>query len=119
MRMANTYMKPGDFTSEELIEDIKHGVFIKNFTEWNIDDLRFNQRYVGLESYLIEKGEKKNLIKNPILEITTPGLYKSVDAASNKAEFDAAVCGKGDPMQPIPVWHGGPEIRLRNIRLGG
>lgn len=119
VRMANTYMKPGDYKPEELVEKINHGVFIKNFMEWNIDDRRFHQRYVGLESYIIEKGELKDLIKNPVLEITTPGLYGSVDAVSDKVEFEAAICGKGDPMQPIPVWHGGPAIRLRNVRLGG
>ncbi|GAH95217.1 unnamed protein product, partial [marine sediment metagenome] len=37
-RMANTYLSPGDFELEELIEDVKIGVLMHNFTEWNIDD---------------------------------------------------------------------------------
>lgn len=118
VRMANTYMKPGDHRFEELIEEIHLGLFVKSFMEWNIDDRRFHQRYVGLEAYLIEKGELKGLVRNPVLELTTPGLYGSVDAASRRVEFEAALCGKGDPMQAVPVWHGGPEIRLKNIRLG-
>ncbi|MEM3072756.1 MAG: metallopeptidase TldD-related protein, partial [Candidatus Bathyarchaeia archaeon] len=118
VRMANTYMKPGDYRFEELIEEVHLGLFVKSFMEWNIDDRRFHQRYVGLEAYLIERGELKGLVRNPVLELTTPGLYGSVDAASRNVEFEAALCGKGDPMQAIPVWHGGPEIRLRNIRLG-
>lgn len=119
VRMANTFFMPGDYMEEELFEDIKYGIYIKNFMEWNIDDRRFNQRYVGLEAYKIENGELKSLVKNPILEITTTGLWSAVDAASKKIEFQAAYCGKGDPMQGIPVWTGGPHIRLRRVRIGG
>ncbi len=118
VRMANTYLEPGDYSKEELIEGIKEGVYIKSFMEWNIDDRRFNQRYVGLEAYKIEKGELKNRIKNPVLEVTTTGLWSSVDAVGKDLDFQAAYCGKGDPMQGIPVWTGGPHIRLRNVTLG-
>jgi TldD protein len=119
IRMANTYMKPGDHTLEELIEAVKHGVYIKSFMEWNIDDRRYNQRYVGLEAYLIDNGETTTPVRNPILEVTTPGLYGSVDAVGKGVEFSGATCGKGDPMQGVPVWTGGPPIRLTQIQLGG
>ena len=119
IRMANTYMDPGDYEFEELLEDISYGIFIKNFMEWNIDDIRFNQRYVGLEAYEIKDGELQNMVRNPILEMTTPGLYKSVDAVGKDLAFNAAICGKGDPPQGMPVWTGGPSIRLRKLRLGG
>jgi len=117
VRMANTFIEPGDYTLEEMVRDIKLGVYIKSFMEWNIDDKRLNQRYVGLESYLIENGQVKHHVKDPILEITTPKLYSSLDARGNDLKFMGAMCGKGDPMQGIPVWTGGPHIRLRNIRV--
>jgi len=56
-------------------------------------------------------------VKDPILEITTPKLYGSLDARGNDLKFMGATCGKGDPMQGIPVWTGGPHVRLRNIRV--
>ncbi len=119
IRMANTYMKPGDYDHEELFEDVNSGVYIKTFMEWNIDDRRFNQRYVGLEAYLIRNGEVDKPVRNPILEVTTPSLYGSVDAVSKTVDFQSATCGKGDPQQGAPVWTGGPEIGLRKLRLGG
>jgi TldD protein len=119
IRMANTYMKPGNHSLEELIEGVRSGVYMKNFMEWNIDDRRYNQRYVGLEAYMIENGRITTPIRNPILEITTPGLYGSVDAVGKDMEYAGATCGKGDPMQGAPVWTGGPPVRLREIRLGG
>ncbi len=115
VRMANTFVLPGELSEEELIEDVTHGVYMKSFTEWNIDDKRFNQRYVGREAYLIENGELKQPVARPVIETTTLKFWRSVDAVSKKVEFDAATCGKGDPMQGIPVNTGGPCMRLRGV----
>ena len=118
IRMSNTFVEPGDYTTDELLREVKHGVLFKTFTEWNIDDKRLNQRYVGLEAYSIEQGELRGLVKYPVLEITTPKLWGSVKARSRHMEFEAATCGKGDPAQGAPVWTGGPETLLAGIRLG-
>ncbi len=117
VRMSNTYLAPGDHSFEELIEDVKMGVFIKSFNEWNIDDRRYQQRYIGREAYLIENGEIKNPVRKPILEITTGALWSSVDAVSRDIAFYPGTCGKGEPMQGVPVWMGGAYARLRNIVL--
>ena len=119
IRMANTFMKPADYTLDELVEDIKYGVYMKSFMEWNIDDRRYNQRYVGLEAYTIENGKIGTPVRNPILEVTTPGLYGSVDAVGKEMEYSGATCGKGDPQQGAPVWTGGPPIRIHKIHLRG
>ena len=118
IRMSNTFVEPGDYSTEEIIREVKHGVFFKTFTEWNIDDKRLNQRYVALEAYLIERGELKGLVKSPVLEITTPKLWGSVKARSKHMEFESATCGKGNPQQGAPVWTGGPEMLLSAIKLG-
>ncbi|HDD72042.1 MAG TPA: TldD/PmbA family protein, partial [Candidatus Bathyarchaeota archaeon] len=115
IRMANTFMLPGDMTFEELLEDVKLGVYMKTFGEWNIDDRRFNMRFVGRECYLIRNGELAEMVRRPTLEITTPALYRSIDAVDRNLKFEAATCGKGDPVQGVPVWHGGPNVRLREI----
>jgi len=119
VRMANTYVMAGDHATEELFRDIKQGIYFKSYMEWNIDDKRYNQRYTGLEAYLIENGELKHLVRNPVLEITTPVFWSSVDAVGKNVEYVAGNCGKGEPMQGIPVWFGGPHMRLRKIKFGG
>ncbi|AAL81200.1 TldD-like protein [Pyrococcus furiosus DSM 3638] len=117
IRMANTYLAPGDYTFEELIEDVKLGVYMVSFNEWNIDDRRYQQRYIGREAYLIENGEIKYPVRRPILEITTKGLWSSVDAVGREVEFFPGTCGKGEPGQGVPVWMGGAHARLRDIPL--
>ena len=115
VRMSNTFMLPGDYKEEELIENVKDGVYIKSFMEWNIDDKRLNQKYVGAEAYEIKNGKLGKPLLNPVIEITTPQLYKAVDAVANNIEYFAGTCGKGEPMQGIPVWFGGPSFRMRRI----
>ena len=119
VRMANTYFPAGNWSFEELIEGVAHGIYMKNFMEWNIDDKRINQRYVGLEAYQIEKGEIRDPIKLPVLEISTFELHKRLDARGKDLEFHAATCGKGDPLQAIPVFMGGPSLRFSGVRVGG
>ena len=118
IRMSNTFIEPGNFELDELLSDIKNGVYIKNFMEWNIDDRRENQRYVGFEAYRIMNGELGAHVKSPVLELTSKKFWSSVDARSRNLAFKAANCGKGEPMQGAPVWTGAPDVRLRNLRVG-
>jgi len=117
VRMANTYFAPGDYSFEELVEGVKHGVYIRKYMEWNIDDYRWVARYVGFEAYEIVDGRLGRPVKNPALEVNSLEFYSSVDAAGRDLEFHAGTCGKGEPGQGVPVWFGGPHIRLRGVRI--
>ncbi|MBU6997235.1 MAG: TldD/PmbA family protein [Theionarchaea archaeon] len=115
VRMANTFLLPGEYAEEELIEGVNRGIYMKSYTEWNIDDKRYNQKYIGREAYLIEHGEITCMVKRPILEITTPGFWMAVDARGKDLMFRAGNCGKGDPIQEMDVLYGGPTTRLREV----
>jgi TldD protein len=117
VRMANTFLAPGDWGEEEILREVKRGIYMKSFNEWNIDDKRYNQKYIGREAYLIENGELKGMVKNPALEITTPGFWGAVAAVGKKVERFAGMCGKGDPVQGMDVTMGGPMALLKNVSL--
>jgi TldD protein len=117
VRMANTFVQPGDVSEEEIFEDVKQGIYMHSFTEWNIDDVRFNQRYVGREAYFIEDGELKGPVARPTIETTTLNFWMAVDAVSKKLDFVSATCGKGDPEQGAPVYTGGPMMRLKGVHV--
>ncbi len=117
VRMSNTYMLPKDHTKDELIEGVKQGIYFKSYMEWNIDDKRMNQKYTGNIAYLIKNGRLTKPVRNPVIEIKTTELYNAVDAVGKDLGFMAGTCGKGEPMQGIPVSMGGPHIRLKDIRV--
>jgi len=117
VRMANTYMAPGDYSFEELIEEVELGVYIKKYMEWNIDDYRWKQRYVGLEAYLVRNGRLAEPVRDPVFEVTSEELYSSIDAVGRDLRFYSGICGKGEPPQGVPVWFGGPHVRVRGVRI--
>lgn len=116
-RMSTTYIEPGDHNFEELFEGIGRGIYIKSFTEWNIDDIRFNEKYVGKEAYLIENGDIVGRVRRPVIETNTIKFYSSIDAIGKDLMFNAGLCGKGDPEQGVEVWMGGPHLRLRDMYI--
>jgi len=118
IRMSNTYIAPGELSFEELIEDVDLGMYVKSYMEWNIDDIRWNQRYVGLEAYMIRCGELAEPVRNPVLEFTTGWFYSNILAADKNLEFHPGTCGKGEPSQGVPVWFGGPDVKLSKMRVG-
>jgi TldD protein len=121
IRMANTYFEAGDHTFDELVGDVKLGVYMRGFKEWNIDDRRYQSKYTGSEAYLIRNGDiTDTMVKRPIMETTSIGLLTALDAVTKDLSFDfPGTCGKSDPSQGVPVYAGGGELRFRDIRLGG
>ena len=117
VRMGVTFFEPGDYELEELIREARYGLYIKSFTEWNIDDLRINQRYVGFEAYLIDGGEISHPVKYPVIETNTYDLLSSLIGRSKEIRMYPGICGKGDPMQLVPVSFGGPHLLFERIRI--
>ncbi len=116
-RMSNTFVEPGDRTLDELMEEAGRAVLMESYMEWNIDDRRENQRYVGLKARLIEGGRPGKLIYNPVLEVTTKRLWSGIVARGKEVEFFPGTCGKGEPMQGVPVWFGGPYMLVEGVSL--
>ncbi|MGC8622740.1 MAG: TldD/PmbA family protein [Candidatus Micrarchaeia archaeon] len=113
VRMANTYLEPGRADLDELIEEAGNGIYVKNFTEWNIDDTRSFSRYQGNEAYLIENGRIGKPVKNFVIETKTLDFWSAVALRSKDLVFYAGTCGKGEPEQGIPVLMGGPDVLLK------
>src|SRR6059036_987705 len=118
VRMANTFVEPKDWAVDEMVEGVKFGVYMKSFMEWNIDDKRYNGKYVGREAYRIENGEITTPVRKTVIELTTPTFWGAVDAVGKDLEiFHAGFCGKSDPGQALDAALGGPTMRLRNVYL--
>lgn len=118
VRMANTYVRPDRWSPDEILEEAGNGIYMRSFTEWNIDDRRWHQRYVAREAYRIEDGELGDPVDGLFIETTTPAFWGAVRAVGDDLAFDAATCGKCDPIQGIPVTTGGPTLLLEDVPVG-
>ncbi len=117
VRMSNTYVAPGDYSFEELIEDIKYGIYVKDSRGGQVDPAMGTFQFNAQEAYLIENGE----ITTPLLDVSLSGLtletLKNIDAVGKDLKLSIGFCGKGG--QYVPVGTGGPHVRIKEVVVGG
>ncbi|MCH2651126.1 MAG: TldD/PmbA family protein, partial [Candidatus Marinimicrobia bacterium] len=121
-RMANINLEPGDSTFDELIGQVKNGVYMESNKSWSIDDYR-NKFQFGCEyGKLIENGELTKTVKNPNYRgISTP-FWNNLKGVGNRDTFGiygTPNCGKGEPNQVIRVGHASPACLFENIQVFG
>lgn len=117
VRMRNTYIEPGNWTLEEMLEELKNGILCINwnygYTEPAIGQFMFKME----RAWQIESGEKVQLLRDAALSGTMLEVLNKITALSKDKELDMGRCGKAG--QTVPVGSGGPYIALNDIVLGG
>lgn len=116
IRMTNTYILPGEFSIEEMIEDMKEGYLMKGAGNGQADSNAEFMFEVD-EAYRIENGEIKELLRGVTISGQAFDVLKSVDAIGKDFMLDMGVgyCGK---YQRAKVDGGGGAIRCKAI-VGG
>ncbi len=117
VRMSNTYLKPRDFKFDELIEDIKKGIYLKGSRGGQVDTGKGIFQFNAAESFMIENGEIKELLKDVSLSGSTLEILKKVDAVGSDFKMSVGFCGKAG--QTVPVGDGGPHVRVSEATVGG
>jgi TldD protein len=116
VRMSNTYLQPGDHSLEELIEDIKEGVYLKGSKGGEVDTARGVFQFNAEEGVLIENGELSRTVKDVSLSGSTLDILGRIDGVGDDFALHIGYCGK--EAQSVPVGDGGPHIRTRAL-VGG
>ncbi|MCC7553794.1 MAG: TldD/PmbA family protein [Methanobacteriaceae archaeon] len=117
VRMSNTFMEPGDMSFDELIEDIKDGIYLKGSRGGQVDTGKGIFQFNAAESFKIKNGE----IKEPLRDVSLSGnileTLKNVDALGSDFKLGIGFCGKSG--QTAPVGDGGPHTRILDALVGG
>jgi len=118
-RMTNTYMLPGDATVEELIKDVKKGIFTMSFSGGQVDITSGEFVFVANEARLIENGKLGPYVKGASLGGDGREAYKHVTGVAGDLDHGDGNCGKDG--QTVPVCVGQPTIRINkgSIKVGG
>jgi TldD protein len=116
-RMSNTFMEPGDWDLEELIQDTKHGVLMCNVNYGYTDSTKGQFMFQAPYGYEIQNGEKTKMVRDAsIAGLITDILWK-IDGVSNDFSYDVGNCGTQNQM--ALVMSGGPHVRIRQVPVGG
>ena len=115
VRMSNIYLKPGDYSFEELIEECKNGVYLIGSRGGETNPatgyFHFNAQY----GYIVRNGEISEMIRDVSLSGNTLKILKNVKL-SKDLSFDPGFCGKAS--QYVPVADGAPYVLCRAV-VGG
>ena len=117
VRMTNTFFEAGDWTMEEMINDVKFGVVTDRMINGMEDPAGGGFEAKALRGFLIENGR----ITKPVRSFTLTGkaldILRTTDAVGDRVQLDAGMCGKGTEDY-VPVSSGGPYCRSQII-VGG
>jgi TldD protein len=117
VRMTNTYIEPGDVSFDDMIADIKEGVYARNWYGGTTSMEMFT--FSAGEAYMIRNGKVAELLRPVVLSGNVFTTLKNIDAIGNDLEMNqGGGCGKGEQV-PLPVSNGSPHIRIRHCLVGG
>jgi TldD protein len=117
VRMSCTYIANGSWTFEEILEDMKNGIYLVGFKGGQVNPAEGTFLFTAKSGYLIKNGELVKRLRDVSIGGLTLEALKNVDAVANDLQFKDGLCGKGG--QSIPNTTGAPHIRIKNALVGG
>ncbi len=118
-RMTNTYIEAGPCPPEELIADVKRGLYCKSMGGGSVNPADGNFSFQVTEAVMIENGRLTHPVRNATLTGNGNDAMLKIDAVANDLEIDGSTgsCGKDGQWKPVGV--GQPTVRFREITVGG
>jgi len=118
-RMTNTFMLGGDTPAEEVVAELKNGIYATNFGGGQVDITSGKFVFQCTEAYLVEDGKIKAPVKGATLIGDGPTVLTQVKMIGDDMQLDPGigVCGKAG--QGVPVGVGQPTLYLENLTVGG
>ena len=120
VRIANIGLAPGQAKLEDMIADIKRGIYIEGHGSFSIDQQRYNFQFGGDAFWLIENGKRTHMLRDVIYHGITPEFWGSCDAvadATHRQRYGFITCGKGQPAQSGWMTHAASHARIRKVSV--
>jgi len=117
VRMTNTFIEPGGTSFEEMLGEIKDGVYVRDWYGGTTSLEMFT--FSAGEAYMIRDGKLAELLRPVVLTGNVFVTLGNIDAIGNDLGMNqGGGCGKGR-QSPLPVSNGSPHIRIRHCVIGG
>jgi len=117
VRMTNTFIEPGSISFEDMLGDIKEGIYVKDWYGGTTSLEMFT--FSAAEAYMIRSGKVAELLRPVVLSGNVFATLGNIDAIGNELAMNqGGGCGKGG-QSPLPVSNGSPHIRIRRCLVGG
>lgn len=116
-RMTNTFIAPGTSTLEEMLKDVKFGLYAKSMGGGSVNTTTGDFNFSVREGYLIEDGKITTPVKGATLIGSGPEILHKIDMVGDNLSCAQGMCGSVSGTIPADV--GQPRIRVSSITVGG
>jgi TldD protein len=117
VRMTNTYIEQGETSFDDMIADIKLGIYAREWYGGTTSLEMFT--FAAGEAYMIRDGKVAEMVRPVTLSGNVFTTLAAIDAVGNDLAMNqGGGCGKNE-QSPLPVSNGSPHIRIRACLVGG
>ena len=118
VRMTNTFMQPGEWSFEQMLQDTEDGIYAIGMLGGQTDTEMFT--FSAEEGYRIRNGQLAERLREVVLTGNVFKTLANIDAVGNDLKLHGGLGGCGKAGQsPLRVGDGGPHARIRNVVIGG
>ncbi|KAA9354998.1 MULTISPECIES: TldD/PmbA family protein [Larkinella] len=121
-RMANVSLAAGKtpLSVEQMIKDVKKGIYIIGDGSFSIDQQRYNFQFGGQLFYEIKDGQIAGMLKDVAYQSNTQEFWNSCVQICDEKDYrlgGSFFDGKGQPMQVSAVSHGSSTTRFNGVNV--
>ncbi|CCH02862.1 putative protease [Fibrella aestuarina BUZ 2] len=121
-RMPNVSLAAGKtpLSVQDMIKDVKKGIYIVGDGSFSIDQQRYNFQFGGQLFYEIKNGEIAGMLKDVAYQSNTQEFWNSCAAICDERDYrlgGSFFDGKGQPSQSSSVSHGSATTRFNGVNV--
>ncbi len=116
-RMNNTYLEKGTDTFEDMIKDIKIGLYAKKMGGGCVSPETGDFNFACDLAYMIRDGKLAECVKSASLIGNCKDILQSVEMVGDNLALGQGICGSISGSVPVNV--GMPRIKVGHILVGG
>ena len=121
-RMPNVSMAPGKerLTPDEMVKDVKKGIYILGRGSYSIDQQRYNFQFGGQLYFEIKNGKIIGQVEDVAYQSNTQEFWNACSAICDVRDWrmgGSFFDGKGQPSQVSAVSHGSATSRFNGINV--
>ncbi|MFN3146900.1 MAG: metalloprotease TldD [Paracoccaceae bacterium] len=118
-RMTNTYMLGGDATPEEIVAELRDGIYAVGFGGGQVDITNGKFVFSCTEAYRVKDGKVGAPVKGATLIGDGPTSLQKIRAIGNDMALDPGIGNCGKNGQWVPVGVGQPTLLIGGLTVGG
>ena len=118
-RMTNTYMLSGDANPDDIVADVKDGIYAVGFGGGQVDITSGKFVFSCTEAYQVRNGKVGAPVKGATLIGDGATALKQIRAIGNDMKLDPGIGNCGKAGQWVPVGVGQPTLLIGGLTVGG